>query len=82
MENGRSFLLTAGSSRAANLQVAILNDLRAPSAKRTATSGGVEMNKMVNPRIEGCSFYRGNAGPDMWITGKRTVNATRTKQAR
>jgi hypothetical protein len=54
-ENGRSFLLTAGNvlrhapigPRPRPKQVAILNDLRAPSAKRTAVSGGVKMNRQA-----------------------------------
>lgn len=43
-ENGRSFFAHRRHQSGCAEQVAILNDLRAPSAKRIAASGGVKMN--------------------------------------
>jgi len=72
-ENGRSFLLTAGQvlhqlvSGTPLKQVAILNDLRAPSAKRAAAPGGVKMNRWA--------FLWNRFGPGKLLKGNKGSQA-------
>ena len=79
-ENGRSFLLTAGQglhhpvSRSPLKQVAILNDLRAPSAKRTAAPGGVKMNRWA--------FWWTRFGPQKLLQGNKAVRRAPTWERR